>query len=128
MSRMIRIASLALLLALSVAPAMALPQEFVIIFGTDQSDLTREAQQIVTLIAAQAREKHPATIAVSGYGDSDTGQDAALAENRADAVTRALVAAGISADTLKRVPPLPPEKATGIPVHKVTVTFDPEPR
>ena len=128
MSLVTRIAAVALPLFALAAPVAALPQEFVIIFGTDQSTLTREAQQVVSMIAAQAREKHPALIAVSGYGDSDTGDDKALAQKRADAVSGALVAAGVPADKLKQVPPLPVEKAKGIPVHKVTVTFDPEQR
>jgi outer membrane protein OmpA-like peptidoglycan-associated protein len=127
MSRLKGVASV-VLLALALlfgAPAEAQTKQFVIIFGTDQSQLTPEAQKVINLIAAQARERHPAVIAVAGYGDGETVHDADLGKRRADRVIRALEAAGIERAKLKETPPLPPDKAAGIPVHKVTVTFQP---
>jgi outer membrane protein OmpA-like peptidoglycan-associated protein len=127
MRRLKLLASLSLLAAaLLVGPAAyAQKQEFVIIFGTDRSEITSEAHKIIELIAARARAEHPAAIAVAGYGDGETAHDAVLGKRRAEAVIRALEEAGIAQRTLKRVPPLPPDKATGIPVHKVTVTLQP---
>jgi outer membrane protein OmpA-like peptidoglycan-associated protein len=107
------------------APAEAQTKQFVIIFGTDQSQLTPEAHKVIDLIVTQARERHPAAIAVAGYGDGETVHDADLGKRRADTVIRALAAAGIERAKLKEAPPLPPNKAAGIPVHKVTVTFRP---
>jgi outer membrane protein OmpA-like peptidoglycan-associated protein len=102
-------------------------QQFVVIFGTDKSALTPEAQSVVRLIAAQARMRHSSAVAVAGYGDGigDPAQDAALGKARAAAVRRALEAAGVAPAMLKETPPLPPDKAVGIPVHKVTVTLEP---
>jgi outer membrane protein OmpA-like peptidoglycan-associated protein len=127
MGRVTGVAAVALLALTLVlggrAPAQT--REFVILFGTDQSRLTREAQAIVDLIVARARQQHPATIAVAGYGDGDTAHDAVLADQRAKAVIAALAAAGIGRETLKETAPQPADKAPGIPVHKVTVTLEP---
>jgi outer membrane protein OmpA-like peptidoglycan-associated protein len=127
MSRFKGVASVVLLAValLLGAPAEAQTKQFVVIFGTDQSQLTPEAQKVIKLIATQARERHPAVIAVAGYGDGETVHDADLGKRRADTVIRALAAAGIERAKLKETPPLPPDKAAGIPVHKVTVTFQP---
>jgi outer membrane protein OmpA-like peptidoglycan-associated protein len=127
MRRLRLIASLSLLAATLLVGqgAHAQKQEFVIIFGTDRSELTPEAHKIIDLIAVRARAQHPAAIAIAGYGDGETAHDAVLGKRRADAVIRALEKAGIEQRTLKQVPPLPPDKATGIPVHKVTVTLLP---
>lgn len=116
----------ALLLPSPLARAEAAErQDFVIIFGTGGAELTSEAQAVVRLVAARAGEQHPASIAVAGYGDADDGKDTDLANRRAEAVTRALVAAGIAPGLIKEAPRLPPAQATGIPVHKVTVSFAP---
>lgn len=117
-------ALLALLLAPS-GPARAAAPDFVILFGTGEARLTPEAQAIVKLIARRAAEQKPAAIAVAGYGDADAGDDAALADRRAEAVIGALVDAGIAPSRIKEVPRAPPATATGIPVHKVTVSFAP---
>jgi len=121
--------------ALAAAPllghgAQAQPKQFVIIFGTDQSQLTGEAQKVINTIVTEARAQHPAAIEVAGYGDGETVDgkmvgDPALGKRRADAVMEALETAGVERATLKEQPPLPPNKAAGIPVHKVTVTFQP---
>ena len=110
--------------AVSAGDARAEPQEFVILFGTAAARLTPEAQEIVALIAKRAGTQHPATLDVAGYGDSDTGSDAALGDQRAEAVIHALIDAGVAPGRIKKVPPAPPAAAAGIPVHKVTVTFE----
>jgi outer membrane protein OmpA-like peptidoglycan-associated protein len=100
-------------------------REFVIIFGTGASQLTPEGQGIVKLIAERAAAQNPATIAVAGYGDADAGGDTELADRRAATVIQALVDAGVAPGEIKQVPRKPPATATGIPVHKVTVTVAP---
>jgi outer membrane protein OmpA-like peptidoglycan-associated protein len=118
---------LAALLAAMPPPAAqadAPKQEFVIIFGTDAAELTPEAQEVVRLIAKRAGTDHPAMIDIAGYGDSDAGDDAGLADRRAEAVIRALVEAGVAPSRMRKIPPAPPAAATGIPVHKVTATFE----
>jgi outer membrane protein OmpA-like peptidoglycan-associated protein len=120
--RILLAALLAALLSLATG-ARAQAQDFVIIFGTGASQLTPEADAVVKLVAERAGEQHPASIAVAGYGDADNGEDSALAEKRAQAVIHALTEAGVSPGLIKEVPRAPPAAATGIPVHKVTVTF-----
>jgi outer membrane protein OmpA-like peptidoglycan-associated protein len=128
MGRTARIAAAAMLVLelLLGGPAQA-RQYFVIIFGTDQSSLTHEARQIVDLIAQRAHERHLDGVAVAGYGDGigDPAKDAALADQRAATIIKALEAAGIKPSLIKKTPALPLEQATGIPVHKVTVTLLP---
>jgi outer membrane protein OmpA-like peptidoglycan-associated protein len=114
----------ALVLAL-LACAMPEPRQFVVFFGTDDSNLSPAAQQLVSEIAAAAREQHPNKIAVAGYGDGTTTHDAVLADQRAAGVIRALASAGIEASVIEKRPAVPADQATGIPVHKATVTFNP---
>jgi OmpA family len=118
---------LVLLATLLLGPvgARAEGRDFVILFGTGASEITPEAQKVVTLIAERAAAQHPAAIDIAGYGDADAGGDTPLAERRAEAVIHALTAAGVAPALLRQVPPAPPAKAAGIPVHKVTVTFTP---
>lgn len=118
------LAALLAAMLLPAGPASAQKQEFVIIFGTAAARLTPEAREIVGLIARRARAEHAAAIDIAGYGDSDAGDDADLADRRARAVIRALIKAGVAPDRIKKVPPAPPAAATGIPVHKVTATFE----
>ena len=111
------------LLLWSAAGAATQAPDFVVIFGTGAAELSPEGQQVVALIAQRAKEQHPARIAVAGYGDADDGKDAALADRRASAVMRGLTSAGVAPALIKEVPRESPATATGIPVHKVTVTF-----
>jgi outer membrane protein OmpA-like peptidoglycan-associated protein len=120
----VRWAAVSLVLAL-LACAAAEPRRYVVIFGTDESSLSPAAQQLVAEISAAARDQHPAKIAVAGYGDGSTAHDAVLADRRAAAVIRALAGAGIDASIIERRPAVPADQATGIPVHKATVTFNP---
>jgi outer membrane protein OmpA-like peptidoglycan-associated protein len=114
----------ALVMALT-ACAMSEPRQFVIFFGTGDDSLSPAAQQVVSQIAAMARDRHPAKIAVAGYGDGLTADDAALADRRATTVIRALADAGIDASIIEKRPGVSADQATGIPVHKATVTLDP---
>jgi outer membrane protein OmpA-like peptidoglycan-associated protein len=113
-----------LVLAL-LACARPEPRQFVIFFATDDSSLSSAAQQLVAEISAAARDQHPAKIAVAGYGDGTTAHDAVLADQRASTVIRALATAGTEASLIEKRPGAPPDQATGIPVHKATVTFNP---
>ena len=101
-------------------------RQFGVFFGTDDARLSLNAQQVTSEIAAAAREQHPSKIAVAGYGDGTTAHDAVLAEQRAAAVIQALTGAGIEARLIEKRPGVPADQATGIPVHKATVTFNPQ--
>jgi outer membrane protein OmpA-like peptidoglycan-associated protein len=101
------------------------PRQYVVFFGTDDDSLAPAAQQLVAEIAAASRDRHAAKIAVAGYGDGAGAHDAALADRRAATVIRALATAGVEPSIIERRPAVPADQATGIPVHKVTVTLDP---
>ena len=108
-----------------VAEAVAEARMFVVFFGTGEDRLTAEAEKIVAEAASSTKdkEKSGARLEVAGYGDNDQGRDKDLAARRAAAVVRALVAAGVAQSQIETKPGAPPAEATGIPVHKVTVTL-----
>jgi len=107
-----------------VADALAQGRMFVVFFGTGEDRLTAEAEKVVAEAAAAAKEKSDARLEVAGYGDDDQARDKDLAERRARAVARALTAAGVPQNRIATKPGAPPAEATGIPVHKVTVTLE----
>jgi OmpA-OmpF porin, OOP family len=107
-----------------VANAVAEARMFVVFFGTGEDRLTAEAEKVVTEAAAAAKEKNGARLEVAGYGDDDQARDKDLAARRAAAVLRALAAAGVPPSRIETKPGAPPAEATGIPVHKVTVTLE----
>ncbi len=107
-----------------VADALAEARMFVVFFGTGQDHVTAEAEKVVTEIAAAAKTTTGARLEVAGYGDDDQARDKDLAERRAQAVVRALTAAGVPQNRIATKPGVTPAEATGIPVHKVTVTLE----
>jgi outer membrane protein OmpA-like peptidoglycan-associated protein len=109
--------------ALLNGEAAAQSRMFVVFFGTGEDRLTAEAGKVVAEIAAAAKEKSGAKLEVAGYGDDDHGRDKDLAERRAASVVGALTAAGVPQARIETKPGSPPAEATGIPVHKVTVTL-----
>jgi OmpA family len=115
------------ILLLAIAPfvtnAVAEGRMFVVFFGTGEDRLTAEAEKVVTEAAAAAKDERSARLEVAGYGDDDQARDKDLAERRARAVVRALAAAGVAQNRIETKPGAPPAQATGIPVHKVTVTL-----
>jgi outer membrane protein OmpA-like peptidoglycan-associated protein len=117
--------ALSMVMTMMIGSASADPQQFIIFFGTNEYSLTPEAREVVSSIAAASHERRAARIAVAGYGDGNTAHDAVLGDQRAAAVERALVDAGVEAGSIVRSPPVLPGDATGIPVHKVTVTLRP---
>jgi outer membrane protein OmpA-like peptidoglycan-associated protein len=123
MGRAISLALAMMLIGCAAAPS----RQFVVFFGTNDDRLTPEAREIVAQVAATARGQQATKVAVAGYGDGegDAAQDAALAERRSAKVVQALTDAGVDARTIQKRPGVPPAAATGIPVHKVTVTLDP---
>jgi outer membrane protein OmpA-like peptidoglycan-associated protein len=122
MMRLLPVLVLAIVLPLSDAIAAA--QMFVVFFGTGEDHLTAEAEKVVAEAAAAAHGKSDAKIEVAGYGDDEQARDKDLAARRAAAVVRALAAAGVAQSRIETKPGAPPAGATGIPVHKVTVTLE----
>jgi outer membrane protein OmpA-like peptidoglycan-associated protein len=115
--------SLAALVACS--QRLAAPRDFIVFFETDQAALTAEGQQLVVEIATNARELSPSKIVVAGRADGGTAHDAALADQRAAAVMRALIEQGISAPRIEKQADAPPPERSGFAAHQVVVRLLP---
>ena len=83
-------------------PPPPMPDQFVVFFGFNKSNISGEAMQVITDAAATAKEKGSASIVIIGHTDS-SGSDAyneALSLRRATAVKGALVNLGIAEDKI----------------------------
>lgn len=79
-----------------------MPDQFVVFFGFNKSNISGEAMQVITDAANTAREKGSASIIIIGHTDS-SGSDAyneALSLRRAGAVKGALVNLGIAEEKI----------------------------
>jgi outer membrane protein OmpA-like peptidoglycan-associated protein/opacity protein-like surface antigen len=83
-------------------PPPPMPDQFVVFFGFNKSNISGEAMQVITDAATTAKEKGSASIVIIGHTDS-SGSDAyneALSLRRATAVKGALVNLGIAEDKI----------------------------
>ena len=83
-------------------PPPPMPDQFVVFFGFNKSNISGEAMQVITDAAATAKEKGAASIVIIGHTDS-SGSDAyneALSLRRATAVKGALVNLGIAEEKI----------------------------
>jgi outer membrane protein OmpA-like peptidoglycan-associated protein/opacity protein-like surface antigen len=83
-------------------PPPPMPDQFVVFFGFNKSNISGEAMQVITDAATTAKEKGSASIIIIGHTDS-SGSDAyneALSLRRATAVKGALVSLGIAEDKI----------------------------
>ena len=101
------------------------PRSYFLFFPSGSAELTPEARQIVTTIAAAAKEQKAAKLAVEGHADGGTAADAALADKRATVVMAALVEGGVDARRIDKQPGAPPEGITGVAAHQVIVHLAP---
>ena len=79
-------------------PKAAAPKQFIVFFGFNKSNLTPEAQRVVSEAAAAAKETGSASIAVVGHTDTSGSSDynVKLSVRRSQAVKDALVSLGIA--------------------------------
>ena len=101
------------------------PHNYFIYFQAGSAELTPEAQQIVTTIAAAANQHKAAKLAVEGRADGGTVADATLADQRAAKVMAALTEGGVDASRIAKQPGAPPEGVTGVAAHQVIVHLAP---
>jgi OmpA family protein len=125
LTRLSRFAIPALLATLTACAHLDQPRSYMVYFDTDSVTLTPDGQRIVTTIAATAHDLSPAKIVVAGRADGSTAHDAALADQRATAVTQALVQQGVPAKEIEKQPDAPPNGRTGVAAHQVVVTLLP---
>jgi outer membrane protein OmpA-like peptidoglycan-associated protein len=115
----------ALLLAAQCAGEPVGPRRSIVFFETDDAALTPGGQQVVAQVAAEALRFNPSKIIVEGRADGGTPHDAALADQRAAAVMRALTAAGIDATKIEKRPSVPPPGWEGVAAHQAAITLMP---
>jgi outer membrane protein OmpA-like peptidoglycan-associated protein len=77
--------------------APAAPRQFLVFFGFDKSNLTTEAEKVISEAAAAAKQDGAATVVVVGHADTSGSPEynQRLSERRANVVRGALVAQGI---------------------------------
>jgi outer membrane protein OmpA-like peptidoglycan-associated protein len=117
--------ALSLVALAACSQRLAAPRDFIVFFETDQAALTVEGQQIVVEIAANARALSPSKIVVAGHADGGTAHDAALADQRATSVMRALIDQGISAPRIEKQADAPPPERSGFAAHQVVIRLLP---
>ena len=78
-------------------PAPTAPRQFLVFFGFDKSNLTTEAEKVISDAAAAAKQYGSATVMVVGHADTSGSPEynKRLSERRANTVRGALVAQGI---------------------------------
>ena len=92
-------------------------------FELGKSELPAEASDAVAKVAAFLKATADAKVQVSGYTDTsgDAAQNAELAKNRAQAVSQALTAAGVPADSIVMKKPEEIEKVGSPEAARVVV-------
>ena len=101
------------------------PRNYFIFFPAGSAELTPEARQIVTTIAAAANQRPAMKLAIEGRADGGATLDAALADKRATKVMEALTESGVNAARLTKQPGAPPAGVTGVAAHQVIVHLAP---
>jgi outer membrane protein OmpA-like peptidoglycan-associated protein len=114
-----RFIAAAVLLCLAACSTGTAPQH-VVFFPKGDAALTSDAQAVVMEIATAARGNSGKVI-VEGKADGGTPQDAALADERANAVIRGLTALGVESGRVEKRQAAPPAGVTGVAAHQVSV-------
>ena len=85
-----------------VDPPKDSPKQFIVFFGLNKSNLTAEAQRVVTEAAAAAKQYGSASISVVGHTDTvgSNEYNMRLSMRRSQAVKDGLIANGITADMI----------------------------
>lgn len=83
---------------------VVLGNPYIVFFGFDKSGLDAKARGKVASLAAAIKRTHATEVIIAGHADRSgrTGYNQKLSDRRADAVVKALVAAGVSPGIIKR--------------------------
>jgi OOP family OmpA-OmpF porin len=84
------------------APPKSAPKQFIVFFGFNKSNLTAEAQRVVTEAAAAAKQYGSASISVVGHTDTvgSNEYNMRLSMRRSQAVKDALIALGVAPEAI----------------------------
>jgi outer membrane protein OmpA-like peptidoglycan-associated protein len=85
-----------------VDPPKSAPKQFIVFFGFNKSNLTAEAQRVVTEAAAAAKEYGSAAISIVGHTDTvgSNEYNMRLSMRRSQTVKDALVSLGVAPETI----------------------------
>jgi OOP family OmpA-OmpF porin len=84
-------------------PTMAAaPNEYIVLFDFDKSNINKAGQAVLNQVLADAAKAGGVKISATGHADRAGSEDynMALSLRRADSVREALIAAGVSADAI----------------------------
>ena len=84
-------------------PTMAAaPNEYIVLFDFDKSNINKAGQAVLNQVLADAAKAGGVKISATGHADRSGSEDynMALSLRRADSVREALIAAGVSADAI----------------------------
>ena len=78
------------------------PNEYVVLFDFDKSNINQAGNAVLEQALADARKMGSVRISATGHADRSGSEDynMALSLRRADSVREALIAGGVSADTI----------------------------
>ena len=121
-----KLLSIITFIALSMTAQLGMAADFPeskLNFELGKSELPAEASDAVAKVAAFLKATADAKVQVSGYTDTsgDAAQNAELAKNRAQAVSQALTAAGVPADSIVMKKPEEVEKVGSPEAARVVV-------
>ena len=121
-----KLLSIITFIALSMTAQLGMAADFPeskLNFELGKSELPAEASDAVAKVAAFLKATADAKVQVSGYTDTsgDAAQNAELAKNRAQAVSQALTAAGVPADSIVMKKPDEVEKVGSPEAARVVV-------
>ena len=121
-----KLLSIITFIALSMTAQLGMAADFPeskLNFELGKSELPAEASDAVAKVAAFLKATADAKVQVSGYTDTsgDAAQNAELAKNRAQAVSQALTAAGVPADSIVMKKPEEIEKVGSPEAARVVV-------
>ena len=121
-----KLLSIITFIALSLTAQLGMAADFPeskLNFELGKSELPAEASDAVAKVAAFLKATADAKVQVSGYTDTsgDAAQNAELAKNRAQAVSQALTAAGVPADSIVMKKPEEVEKVGSPEAARVVV-------
>jgi len=84
------------------APAMAMPDPVVIYFGFDSSNISKLSMVNVDNVVSSYKESKASTLGISGHTDTAgaSAYNNALAKERVEAITKALISKGVPASAI----------------------------